>query len=193
MNSDDSMDRRRPENRMPSAWRRDLASMATVMIAGVIGLTWFSFRVTSPDRAISAEDRLERIGIDHIEVLSIFVPKAFIELTAHPSEVATLESHDDITKYLHQRGLEKAWYALNCRVFQSDGKVLEAASYCRPHDLPWKRPEFLAVLDVIQGNATSHQVADYSHANLVIIPDELANGEPGPAIAELLRLANYPD
>lgn len=165
---------------------RELAVMAVTLIAGAVGLTWLSFDVTNPERAVAAEDRL-RIGIVRSDAIAIFIPSAFGALAKSRSEVASLKTAEDVTACLQRHGLERAWYAIIYRALQSDGNVKTMPVYCRPIEQPWKPWEFRAVLETSQGSPPRNPIVDFSRAKVAIMPEETANAEPGVVINGLLR------
>lgn len=186
MRSSDSWEPTLPGYKPPRLSRREMAVMAAVFIAGAIGLTWLSFHVTDPERAVAEEDR-RRVSLVRSEAIAIFIPSAFDDLAKNRSEVASLQSHEDVKACLRRRGLEKAWYAIIYRVLQSDGKLVLMPVYCRPSEPTWKPWEFRAVLDTSQGRTVRYTIVDFTKAKVSIMAEELANTEPGVAITELIR------
>ena len=161
--------------------------MAAVFIAGAIGLTRLSFRVTRPFRGPLADRKADDIYSVRSKAITIFVPSALDELARGLPDLSHIETHEDIKTCLRQRGLERTWYAIIYRQFESNGNVEVMPVSGRPFETSSRVFEFRAVLATIRGNPPHSSLVDYSEATISLIPEELANSEPGEAMADLLR------
>lgn len=167
--------------------RSETAAMAVLMIAGAVGLTRLSIKVTSPSRDVLAAQHAHVNQLARSEADTIFVPAALEELANGLSDIDSLEAHDDIKRLLQRQGLEKTWYAIIYRVLQADGTVVVMPVYGSPFEATERVLEFRAVLAAIRGNPPRHPYVDYSTATIGTIPEELAKSEPGKAITEVIR------
>jgi len=163
--------------------------MAAAMIAGACGLTWLGFRVTRPPRGRRPDPEADEalVVVERFEVVTIFVPSALDEWARGLSDLAPLESHDEIKSCSCLRGLEKTWYGIVYRGFESSGNVAVMPAYVRPFETAWKVQEVRDVLATIRGNPPRKPTVDFSKAAICVIPGELAIDDPGEAIAELMR------
>jgi hypothetical protein len=173
-----------------SAARFEHVAIAAGIIAGMIGLTWFAAGVASrgPDDDIIQEPPNGNL-IASSQVVVIYSPKTFLEIADDQSLSAAFASHEALQPFLQARNLEKAWYAISSRARQYNGKELMLTVHCRPFEVPTKMAEFRAVLDTLAGRPPSHEFADFSTAKVRIIPERMANSEPGAVIGEALELA----
>jgi hypothetical protein len=172
------------------ATRCEHVVMATVILAGAIGLTRLVFYVTNPGRDFATDGRPGENDIVRCELINILIPAAFHELANGPGECATPESYEALRRCLKGRGLEKAWYMLVFRRLQVDGKVETATRCGRPFENAGQFPEFQAVLAAIAGNPPSSPLADFSTAQVSIIPERFLKVEPTiDTITELLALS----
>ncbi len=174
-----------PGDKPPRRSRREMAMMAAAIIAGGIGLSWLTIRVTHPSRGAQPGKTDENLLI-RSEVIAIFASPALVEWARGLSDPGALESDDEIKGGLQRGGLEKAWYAIHYREFESDGNRPVMTIYTRPFETSAKAFEFRAVVATIRGHPPSYPSVDYSEATIRPIPEDLAEAEPGEAIAELM-------
>ncbi len=167
--------------------RSEMVAMAALMIAGAVGLTWLSMKVTSPSRdVLAAQDaHVDQLAI--VEADAIFVPAVLEELANELSDIDSLESHDDIKRLLQRQGLEKTWYAIIYRLVQANGTFIVMPVYACPFEATLQAFEFRAVMAAIRGNPLRRPYLDYSEATIGILPEDLAQSEPSKAVVEVIR------
>jgi hypothetical protein len=189
MSDEISDDSRKPGFYSPGCGARsEMVAMAAVVVIGTMGIIWLSFKVSRPDHNPANEPGRGASDLTHSEVDRIFVPKALEELARSPTNLAALDTDDSIQRWLQQHGLEKAWYAITFRQFQKNGEHKWLTTHCRPYENPTKVLEFRYVLEALSGDPPTTPLVDYSTAEIVVIPPEIAAKEPAGAIAELMEM-----
>ena len=90
-------------------------------------------------------------------MIGIFIPAAFREIAARPSEyAAVVPSHEALRRSFRRLGLESASYAMIILMEETDGTVTMMAQSRRPMDSPGHHAEFLAVLARAAGKLKGH-------------------------------------
>jgi hypothetical protein len=158
-----------------------------VAIAGAAGLVRLAHHALTP--------RAEGSGgiVLHNEVISVWLHPAFLDLAHHPSESAACRSLEGLRRYAEARGLEKAWYVITVKGFQSNGETTVVSLIRRPYELvePFY-VEFPRILALAAGNPPRDPMTDFTRAKVGVIPDRLRDADPRAALDELRLMEDLP-
>jgi hypothetical protein len=86
---------------------------------------------------------------------------------------------------VERNGLDAAWYALNFRGDQIDGRAAEITQIRHLSEVADSVPELRDVMATLAGKPPRSESVDFSRAIVVIIPDELRDMDPREAITRL--------
>jgi hypothetical protein len=178
-----SRERKRPQPNLRAA---SIAALPALFLLGVAAIACLWVIAPGINRNTMPDEEPPGSGtMVNVELTTILLPQAFLDLAHSPERAAHTQSHEHLRRYLHSKGLEKAWYALYWNGLSKDGRPTNLASFACPFEFPDRFPEFERVLDTLAGNPPRSPASDYSSAKVMVLPDRFINLDPREALAEL--------
>jgi hypothetical protein len=164
---------------------REKLVLLAILLTGMIGLIGLWGYVPKHEPSSGPPPRPGSGIPHHVQVKTICIHPALAVLSALSSDRAPLRSHDALRRYLESRGSQSAWYAITTRAFAPAG-FTTITSFSRPYESPERSAQLADVLATAAGKPPAYPGIDYSAAEIVVIPDDLACEEPREAIANLM-------
>jgi hypothetical protein len=158
------------------------AGTTVVVIGGIIGLVYVSFQA-SP----AGPDHPPRSGIVvRTEVTALWIPRALLHMVQGETGTPVFRSPEALQTELRRRGLNDAWYAVTYRGYQVDGAAVEITQVRRISEAHAHIEEFRDMMAIAAGHPPHHEVQEFSHVKLEIIPDTMLNADPRKAVSQLI-------
>jgi len=169
-----------------AAWLETTGLLAAAT-AGTVGLVRLAYHVTTAHSSGNGG------VVVYTEVISLWMHPALFELAQHPADIAERQSLDAFRRYAEQRRLEKAWYVITAKSFQTNGNIEVNSTIRRPYEMiePYY-PEFLGILAIAAANPPQNPSIDFTKAKVRVIPKHLLDADPRAVLDELRMLEELP-
>jgi hypothetical protein len=119
------------------------------------------------------------------ELTSIWLPRRLYDLVRSRADRTGFRSAEELRSLLDRFELDGAWYALNYRGYQVDGRVGEITQIRRVSEAAVHLDELEAVMDAALGRGSCGECVGRSHARVEVIPDSMQDVDPREAITRL--------
>ena len=160
--------------------------MGFVTAAGAVGLTGLAIHVARPDPTFDEADRCAAVAPQSLEVLRVWLPRAFLELTHSPSRFRVMRTHQDFRQYLKERHEETLWYAYTDRVYQVNGNYCDCTYTKRPYNDPYAFSELCAFLAGMADMPAHFESKALANCAVIAIPDDVVKQDARLAVHQLL-------
>jgi hypothetical protein len=155
---------------------------AAAILAQAFGLMWSDPHAGTPD----PEEAPGSGVVIRAEVTAIWLPRALRDLTRHEAGSPAVRSVEELQASMGRDCWRAGWYALTCRLYQADGRSSEITQLRRLSEAAEHLEELRAMLATAAGRPPRYEGVDFSHARVVVIPDELQAVDPREAITRLM-------
>jgi hypothetical protein len=151
--------------------------MIAVLVTIAIGLTQFHATVPEPAAAPEFSDPSGSGFIVRSEVVHLWLHETLVDLARSEFPALVAPTHQELKKALERRGQENLWYAITLRSHLANHRAEDASFFRYPYRQPEYLQELMDVLATVAGSPTRHTAADYSGANVRIMPAGMSQRE----------------
>jgi hypothetical protein len=167
------------------------AGLLAIAVAGAVGLVRLASHLTTPGP--EPDGALVRFDEGQVEVVSLWIHPALVDLARSPSESAACGSIEGFRRYAEEKGLEKAWYVLTLKGILANGESVVYSTIRRPYEMNEAcYAEFPTTMELAAGKPRRYPLTDYSTAKVYIIPDRFLEADPRAVLDELRMLERLP-